>query len=54
MKKRVLVVLLATALTVSMMTGCGSKKTETTESQRQKKHRRQRSGGSRQSGKADR
>ena len=28
MKKRVLVALLATALTVSMMTGCGSKKTE--------------------------
>ena len=27
MKKRVLVALLATALTVSMMTGCGSKKT---------------------------
>ncbi len=39
MKKRVLVALLATALTVSMMTGCGSKKTEDTSSgQRQKKH----------------
>ena len=32
MKKRVLVALLATALTVSMMTGCGSKKTEDTSS----------------------
>ena len=32
MKKRVLVALLATALTVSMMTGCGSKKTENTSS----------------------
>ena len=32
MKKRVLVALLATALTVSMMTGCGSKKTEDTTS----------------------
>ncbi len=30
MKKRVLVALLATALTVSMMTGCGNKKTEDT------------------------
>ena len=30
MKKRVLVALLATALTVSMMTGCGSKETEDT------------------------
>ena len=32
MKKRVLVALLATALTVSMMTGCGNKKTEDTSS----------------------
>ena len=32
MKKRVLVALLATALTVSMMTGCGSRKTEDTSS----------------------
>ena len=32
MKKRVLVALLATALMVSMMTGCGSKKTEDTSS----------------------
>ena len=32
MKKRVLVALLATALTVSMMTGCGNKKTEDTPS----------------------
>ena len=32
MKKRVLVALLATALTVSMMSGCGSKKTEDTSS----------------------
>ena len=32
MKKRVLLALLATALTVSMMTGCGSKKTEDTSS----------------------
>ena len=32
MKKRLLVALLATALTVSMMTGCGSKKTEDTSS----------------------
>ena len=32
MKKRVLVALLAIALTVSMMTGCGSKKTEDTSS----------------------
>ena len=32
MKKRVLVALLATALAVSMMTGCGSKKTEDTSS----------------------
>ena len=32
MKKRVLVALLATVLTVSMMTGCGSKKTEDTSS----------------------
>ena len=32
MKKRVLVALLAPALTVSMMTGCGSKKTEDTSS----------------------
>ena len=32
MKKRVLVALLATALSVSMMTGCGSKKTEDTSS----------------------
>ena len=32
MKKRVLVALLATALTVSMMTGCGCKKTEDTSS----------------------
>ena len=32
MKKRVLVALLATALTVSMITGCGSKKTEDTSS----------------------
>ena len=32
MKKRVLVALLATALTVSKMTGCGSKKTEDTSS----------------------
>ena len=32
MKKQVLVALLATALTVSMMTGCGSKKTEDTSS----------------------
>ena len=32
MKERVLVALLATALTVSMMTGCGSKKTEDTSS----------------------
>ena len=32
MTKRVLVALLATALTVSMMTGCGSKKTEDTSS----------------------
>ena len=32
MKKRVLVALLATALTVSMMTGCGSKQTEDTSS----------------------
>ena len=32
MKKRVLVALLATALTVSMVTGCGSKKTEDTSS----------------------
>ena len=32
MKKRVLVALLATALTVSMMTGCGSKKSEDTSS----------------------
>ena len=32
MKKRVLVALLATALTVSMMTGCGNKKTENTSS----------------------
>ena len=32
MKKRVLVALLATSLTVSMMTGCGSKKTEDTSS----------------------
>ena len=32
MKKRVLVALLATALTVSMMTGCGIKKTEDTSS----------------------
>ena len=32
MKKRELVALLATALTVSMMTGCGSKKTEDTSS----------------------
>ena len=32
MKKRVLVALLATALTVSMMTGCGSKKIEDTSS----------------------
>ena len=32
MMKRVLVALLATALTVSMMTGCGSKKTEDTSS----------------------
>ena len=32
MKKRVLVALLETALTVSMMTGCGSKKTEDTSS----------------------
>ena len=32
MKKRVLVALLATALTVYMMTGCGSKKTEDTSS----------------------
>lgn len=34
MKKRVLVALLATALTVSMMTGCGSKKTEDTSSKK--------------------
>ena len=32
MKKRVLVAVLATALTVSMMTGCGNKKTEDTSS----------------------
>ena len=32
MKKRLLVALLATALTVSMMSGCGSKKTENTSS----------------------
>ena len=55
MKKRVLVALLATALTVSMMTGCGSKKTEDTSSTKTEETSEDSDQeAKRQSGKADR